>query len=118
MTSNTEKPDVSNRAASDPQSYTLTIVPPGCLAPATGWRGEYFSNSTLAGLPTRCRDDASVNFDWAAAAPITGVPADNFSVRWTRTQNFTAGNYRFEVQAVNKVGASAWSLRSGRVAAR
>jgi hypothetical protein len=66
-----------------------------CAGPTVGWHGEYFSNTTLTGPPTRCRQDGSVNFNWGAAAPITGVPADNFSVRWTRTQNFTAGNYRF-----------------------
>jgi hypothetical protein len=66
-----------------------------CAGPTAGWHGEYFSNTTLTGTPTRCRDDAAVNFDWGTGAPITGVPADNFSVRWTRTENFTGGNYRF-----------------------
>jgi hypothetical protein len=67
-----------------------------CAGPALGWHGEYYGNSTLTGSPARCRDDTAVNFNWGTTTvPITGVAVDNYSVRWTRTQNFTAGNYRF-----------------------
>ena len=59
------------------------------------WRGEYFNNRTLAGSPLLVRDDANINFNWGLGIPAAGLPADNFSVRWTRTINFPAGSYRF-----------------------
>ncbi|MCA9956409.1 MAG: hypothetical protein KC434_16890, partial [Anaerolineales bacterium] len=59
------------------------------------WKGEYFNNRTLTGSPTLVRDDANINFNWGSGIPDNGLPADNFSVRWTRTINFPAGSYRF-----------------------
>lgn len=59
------------------------------------WKGEYFNNRTLAGSPQLVRDDANINFNWGSGVPANGLPADNFSARWTRTVNFPAGSYRF-----------------------
>jgi beta-glucosidase len=42
-----------------------------------------------------CRDDPAIDFDWGSGSPGTGIPNDNFSVRWTRTLNLSAGNYTF-----------------------
>src|SRR5690606_29643241 len=39
-----------------------------------------------------------INFNWGTGSPASGIPADNFSVRWTRTLNFNAGTYRFHVR--------------------
>ena len=42
------------------------------------------------------RDDAQVNFDWGHGSPAPGsIGADQFSVRWTRSVNLSAGRYRF-----------------------
>jgi hypothetical protein len=60
-----------------------------------GWRGEYYNNRTLSGAPVLVRYDAAIDFDWQRGSPADGVPADDFSVRWTRTLGFTAGTYRF-----------------------
>lgn len=62
-----------------------------------GWRGEYFNNRDLAGAPAAYSDDYRVNFDWSINAPISGIFADDFSVRWTRTIDFPKGKYRFDV---------------------
>lgn len=70
------------------------------------WKGEYFDNPNLSGLPVLVRNDLEVNFNWGASAPASGVPADNFSVRWTRNQHFSAGVYRFKV--VVDDGARLW----------
>lgn len=60
------------------------------------WRGEYFNNLTLSGTPALVRDDASIHFDWGTGSPAPSViGSDGFSVRWTRTQDFPAGRYRF-----------------------
>ena len=59
------------------------------------WTGEYFDNSELSGSPYVTRSDASINFDWGYGAPASGMPADDFSVRWTGTFEFAEGTYRF-----------------------
>lgn len=62
------------------------------------WRGEYFNNKELSGPAALVRDDASISFDWNQGSPMGGVIAtDNFSVRWTRNLNMSAGRYRFTV---------------------
>lgn len=45
------------------------------------------------------RRDARIRFDWADGAPGQEMPADQFSVRWTRTVTVEAGVYHFSVQA-------------------
>ena len=70
-----------------------------CPATVTGFKGEYFPNATLSGGAVLCRDDAAVNFDYANGAPAAGLPVDNFSVRWTKTQDFAAGTYTFSAGA-------------------
>ncbi|HZY44285.1 MAG TPA: PA14 domain-containing protein, partial [Anaerolineae bacterium] len=52
-----------------------------------------------SGDPTLVRNDIDVNFDWGTALPAPGLPADNFSVRWTRSLSFQAQIYRVTVQA-------------------
>ncbi len=63
------------------------------------WKGEYFNNINFSGLPVMTRDDAAIDFDWGTGSPGGGVPADNFSVRWTRYLDLPAGNTRFTVTA-------------------
>jgi len=79
-----------NAASSAPAGTTA------CPGTYNGWVGEYYSGLALGGTAT-CRDDATLNFNWANGAPIAGVPADNFSVRWTRSVTFTAGSHNFTV---------------------
>jgi hypothetical protein len=65
------------------------------LAGGAAWYGEYFDNRELEGSPVLVRGDRAIDFDWGSGSPDPAVPADNFSVRWTRTLGFTAGTYRF-----------------------
>jgi hypothetical protein len=66
--------------------------------PISNWRGAYFANRTLSGSPALVRDDAQINFAWDSGSPKPGViPADGFSVRWTRSLNLEAGTYRFSM---------------------
>jgi uncharacterized protein YgiM (DUF1202 family) len=69
------------------------------------WRGEYFDNPGLNGTPVLVRNDANVDFYWSES-PGPGVPADNFSVRWTRALYFPGGTYRFSL--VVDDGARLW----------
>jgi len=69
-------------------------------APIQNWRGEYFNNPWLSGAPALTRDDLSINFNWGLDSPLPGyLGQDYFSIRWTRSQHFAAGNYRFTVVA-------------------
>lgn len=58
---------------------------PTCTANAgngSGLTGDYFSDTSLT-TKLSTRTDAGIDFQWGTAAPAVGVPADNFSVRWT-----------------------------------
>lgn len=63
------------------------------------WRAEYFNNPYLAGTANVIRFDEGIGFEWGNQAPVTGVPDDNFSVRWGKGGDFPAGTYRFIVTA-------------------
>jgi hypothetical protein len=65
------------------------------LAGGAAWYGEYFDNRDLEGSPVLVRGDGAIDFDWGSGSPDPDIPADNFSVRWTRTLGFNAGTYRF-----------------------
>jgi beta-glucosidase len=62
---------------------TGTFVVPVPSSAFVGLRAEYFANGDWKGEPALVRDDAQVDFNWAADAPAPRLPADNFSVRWT-----------------------------------
>ena len=64
------------------------------LVNESAWIGEYYPNRNLTGPPAYIRQDTSVNFNWGSGAP-NGLPADNFSIRWTRDIEFTNKAYEF-----------------------
>ena len=85
-----------------PPSATPTPLPtPFPTATATpvitAWRGEYFGNSTLTGVPSQVRNDGQVDFAWGLGAPALDLPPDQFSVRWSRGVYFATGLYRFHL---------------------
>lgn len=80
-------------------SAPFTVVAPSPTPMVKGWRGEYFNNRHLQGTPVLVRDDEGIDFNWGYGAPAMGVPADNFSIRWTRSVPFTEGTYEFRVFA-------------------
>ncbi len=47
-----------------------------------GLRAVYYDNSDLTGT-TVSRIDPGIAFDWGLAAPVSGIGADTFSVRWS-----------------------------------
>jgi hypothetical protein len=59
--------------------------PPTCTPVSgngSGLSADYFNGISL-NSKLLTRTDASVDFNWASSSPGAGVPADNFSVRWT-----------------------------------
>lgn len=76
------------------------------IGPISDWRGEYFSNRNLEGTPALVRNDRAIDFNWGEGGPASGLPADNFSARWSRTFPLADGRYRFTVQVDD--GARLW----------
>jgi hypothetical protein len=65
----------------------------------TPWKAEYFDNANLAGEPVMVRMHERLDFDWGYGAPFPGLPAEEFSVRWTMEKAFDAGYYTFDLAA-------------------
>jgi hypothetical protein len=62
------------------------------------WKGEYFNNTSLAGVPALVRDDRYLDHNWGTGSPAPGViGSDNFSARWTRSYASNPGNYHISV---------------------
>lgn len=92
-----------------PVAATATYVPQALATPTmiiTDWRGEYWNNMTLSGLPVLTRDDPAVDFNWGVGSPDASVYPDHFSVRWTRQLYFNAGTYQFTLRMDD--GARMW----------
>ena len=91
-------------------SWQAISSPCTATVAATSWRGEYFGNVNLNGTPAMVRDDgaAFLSFDWGTGSPSSscGIPADNFSARFTRTVSFASGAYRFTATADDGVRLS------------
>jgi mono/diheme cytochrome c family protein len=86
---------------------------PSPQANGGGLVGSYFSGMALAGNPLLTRVEA-VDFNWGSAAPAAGVPANQFSVRWTGTVTIpTTGSYRF--RTVSDDGTRLWIAGTQRI---
>ncbi|AWT44488.1 MULTISPECIES: PA14 domain-containing protein [Streptomyces] len=71
---------------------TTVAVTPASAATCTSptYTRQFFANTTFSGTPKRSDCDAGIDEYWSGS-PATGVPADNFSVRWTVTRDFGSG---------------------------
>ena len=78
-----------------PPPPTPTPMPTPTGVAVTEWLGEYYNNRDLSGSPVLVRNDPYISFDWGLGSPDPSLPVNDFSVRWTRTMNFTAATYRF-----------------------
>ena len=84
----------------DAPSADPPLAPDPALELFPDWRGEYFDNPELTGQPALVRNDPDLNLNWGEGSPAPGViPADGFSVRWTRNLDFAPGVYRFVLTA-------------------
>ncbi|MFN8445176.1 MAG: PA14 domain-containing protein [Caldilineaceae bacterium] len=87
---------VDYQLADQPAPPTPTPTPSPVPPPTDGWTAEYFNNITLDGPPMITQIDANIDFNWGTNSPnFRFLPADYFSVRWTRNMNLPAGNYHF-----------------------
>jgi len=81
-------------------------------APGGAWQGEYFGNPDLNGQPALVRYDGDIDFDWGPGSPDPSVPADHFSVRWTRSASIPAGNGASMPQPTTASGCTWMACRS------
>ncbi len=77
---------------------TLTPVPTPTPLIITDWRGDYWNNPTQSGPAQLTRNDLVIFFNWGEGAADSSLGVDHFSARWTRTLNFDAGIYRFNIE--------------------
>jgi glucose/arabinose dehydrogenase len=77
----------------DDTTYTATYVP------SEPFTANYYDNKTFSGAPVLTRQDQRINFAWGPGSPDPALPVDGFAVRWTKTQQFGAGRYRFTAMA-------------------
>jgi hypothetical protein len=59
------------------------------------WKGEYYGDIALEGPPFLIVNERSLDFDWGDGVPASGMPADQFSIRWTASVGLEEGSYRF-----------------------
>ena len=80
---------------------TPTNIPTNTPTPTavqfTGFKGEYYNNASLIGVPSLVRNDNTINFNWRSGSPDPKINSDVFSVRWNKNQTFSSGYYRFTV---------------------
>lgn len=63
----------------------------------SNWNATYYSDVNFTTVAFT-RIDNAISFQFGNGSPGGGVPADNFSIRWTGVQTFpTTGTYRFTV---------------------
>jgi len=79
-------------------------VPSSALAPAdgaaavSGLTAQYFPTPNLTGTPVATRDEPWIDTDYHAVAPVPGLPANSWSVRWTGTVTApVTGAYTFNL---------------------
>lgn len=72
----------------------------------SGLTGEYFDNDDFT-APLLTRTDATIDFNWGGAAPISGAGADTFSIAWSGILTpSTTGSYTFYLNTDE--GARLW----------
>jgi hypothetical protein len=98
--------DDAHRFAESDESNNSLTVPLTVPATPPGLTGEYFPNITLSGTPT-IRTDGFVDFVWGAGSPVSGIPIDQFAVRWSGFVTApVTGDYLFSVRTDD--GARLW----------
>lgn len=78
----------------------VVVLPtPAPSLPATsGWTAEYFANNNLSGSPSAIQSVIGPSNNWGTGSPLSIIPADNFSVRWTGNL-VLSGTYELTVRA-------------------
>ncbi|MDX2936808.1 fibronectin type III domain-containing protein [Streptomyces ipomoeae] len=60
-----------------------------CASPV--FKRQFYANTGFSGTPKKTDCDSAINENWGAGAPASGLPSNNFGVRWTVTRDFGSG---------------------------
>ncbi|MFB8777351.1 fibronectin type III domain-containing protein [Streptomyces broussonetiae] len=60
-----------------------------CTSPV--FKRQFYANTTFSGTPERTDCDGTIDQNWGTGAPATGLPKNDFGVRWTVTRDFGSG---------------------------
>ncbi|MEV6292658.1 PA14 domain-containing protein [Streptomyces sp. NPDC051896] len=83
-------------AVATPASATVT-----CGSPV--YKRTFYANTTFSGAPKKTDCDSVIDQNWTGA-PATGLPKDNFGVRWTVTRDFGSGGpFAFAVSGTDGI---------------
>lgn len=63
------------------------------------WLAEYYANPYLGGSPAYTAWEKRIDYDWGRDDSPTGLPLNNFSIRWTGNWELEYGEYTFFVFA-------------------
>ncbi|MFD8965895.1 fibronectin type III domain-containing protein [Streptomyces sp. NPDC059568] len=72
----------------------LTAAAPAFAAvscPSPVYKRQFFANTTLSGTPKKTDCDSVIDENWGTGVPASGLPKDNFGVRWSVTRDFGSG---------------------------
>ena len=93
-------PPVDPVLASGPPAPPVEASPPAgngaaCeTIPTDMFLGCYYKRLDFAEL-SDTRVDPSIDFDWGDAAPLPGMPVQNYTIRWRGRFMFAGGDYQF-----------------------
>ncbi|WP_449348848.1 PA14 domain-containing protein [Streptomyces shaanxiensis] len=72
--------------------FTVTASPASaattCASPV--FKRQFFANTSFSGTPKKTDCDDAIDQNWSVA-PASGLPKDNFGVRWSVTRDFGSG---------------------------
>ncbi|MGP4013177.1 PA14 domain-containing protein [Streptomyces sp. 4N124] len=69
-----------------------TVTPASAAVSCTSpvFKRQFFANTTFSGTPKKTDCDTTIDQNWSGA-PASGLPSNNFGVRWTVTRDFGSG---------------------------
>ncbi|MET8577730.1 PA14 domain-containing protein [Streptomyces sp. NPDC005012] len=60
-----------------------------CTSPV--FKRQFFANTAFSGTPKKTDCDSAIDQNWGTGAPASGLPSNNFGVRWSVTRDFGSG---------------------------
>ncbi|MDX2936809.1 fibronectin type III domain-containing protein [Streptomyces ipomoeae] len=73
-----------------------------CTSPV--FKRQFYANTTFSGTPKKTDCDSAIDQNWGTGAPTSGLPSNNFGVRWTVTRDFGSGGpFTFTASALDGV---------------
>ncbi|MFD5598098.1 PA14 domain-containing protein [Streptomyces griseorubiginosus] len=72
--------------------FTATAPPASAATACTSpvFQRQFYANTSFSGTPKKTDCDDAIDQSWSGA-PVSGLPKDNFGVRWSVTRDFGSG---------------------------